>query len=165
MIRLTIFFLDFIAKNCPGDNIWNNACIIIVTFHFSALSHFTSVLCHISLQCFVTFHFSALSHFTSVLWSRFLENLCRDSVDRNAFNALLTTAVLQNRLDIILSAIKLTLSSNISTAKVCFYIISIAIIYFNTVGPLLSAPPLFAELDYPRFLRPKFGTPNLYEVQ
>ena len=28
-----------------------------------------------------------------------------------------------------------------------------------TVGPLLSA-----ELDYPRFLKPKFGTANLYEV-
>ena len=30
----------------------------------------------------------------------------------------------------------------------------------TTVIPLLSA-----ELDYPRFLRPKFGTPNLYEIQ
>ena len=30
----------------------------------------------------------------------------------------------------------------------------------STVGPLLSA-----ELDYPRFLRPKFGTRNLCEKQ
>ena len=30
----------------------------------------------------------------------------------------------------------------------------------STVRPLLSA-----ELDYPPFLRPKFGTPNLYEIR
>ena len=30
----------------------------------------------------------------------------------------------------------------------------------NTVRPLL-----FAELDYPRFLRTKLSTPNLYEIQ
>ena len=35
----------------------------------------------------------------------------------------------------------------------------------TTVKPLLSAPRLSAELDYLRFLRPKFGAPNLYEVQ
>ena len=30
----------------------------------------------------------------------------------------------------------------------------------TTVRPLLSV-----ELDYPRYLRPKFSTPNFYEVQ
>ena len=40
-----------------------------------------------------------------------------------------------------------------------------AAIYFYTVRPLLSAPLLSAELDYPWFLRPKLNTPNLYEIQ
>ena len=36
---------------------------------------------------------------------------------------------------------------------------------YITVRPLLSAPLLSAELDYPRFLRPNPSTPNLYEIQ
>ena len=35
----------------------------------------------------------------------------------------------------------------------------------STVRPLLSAPLLSAELDYPQFLRTNFSTPNFYEIQ
>ena len=44
-----------------------------------------------------------------------------------------------------------TTSSSVLSNKICIR---------YTVRPLLSA-----ELDYPRFLKPKFITPNLYEVQ
>ena len=35
----------------------------------------------------------------------------------------------------------------------------------STVRPLLSAPLLSAELNYPRFLRTNLSTPNFYEIQ
>ena len=43
---------------------------------------------------------------------------------------------------------------------VLLYILSLQGFQLTTVGPLLSA-----ELYYPRFRRPKFGTPNLCEIQ
>ena len=46
--------------------------------------------------------------------------------------------------------------------KICMYK---RLKYFITVKVYTVRPLLSAELDYARFLRPKFGTPNLYEVQ
>ena len=38
-------------------------------------------------------------------------------------------------------------------------------LYAYTVRPLLSAPLLSADVVYPRFLRSKLSTLNLYEIQ
>ena len=54
-------------------------------------------------------------------------------------------------------------STSIDNNFYFLFIVSIlltSLTHHYTVRPLLSA-----DLDYPRFLEPKFGTPNLNEVQ